>query len=93
MKNKVYLIGITAFLLVWFGLTGAAWFGKAEAYSKEERKTLSLAPQLTAESLTSKDPEKSFLAVRDLYPAAVSPTAAFAPCEGYVQRLCDAAVG
>ena len=67
MKNKVYLIGITAFLLVWFGLTGAAWFGKAEAYSKEERKTLSLAPQLTAESLTSKDPEKSFTKLFETY--------------------------
>lgn len=37
MKNKIYIVGIAAFLLVWFGLTGAAWFGKAEAVSMTER--------------------------------------------------------
>lgn len=55
MKNKVYLVGIAAFLLVWFGLTGAAWFGKAEDYSKEERKVLSQAPKLSMDTLLAKD--------------------------------------
>ena len=31
MKNKIYIVGIIAFLLVWLGLTGAAWFGAPEA--------------------------------------------------------------
>ena len=55
MKNKIYIVGIVAFLLVWFGLTGAAWFGKAEAVSMMERRELAQAPTLSWETITAKD--------------------------------------
>ena len=55
MKNKVYIIGIVAFLLVWFGLTGAAWFGEPEAVSMTERRELAQAPKLNWETITAKD--------------------------------------
>lgn len=55
MKNKVYIVGIVAFLLVWFGLTGAAWFGEAEAISMTERRELAQAPKLNWETITAKD--------------------------------------
>lgn len=55
MKNKIYIVGIAAFLLVWFGLTGAAWFGKAEAVSMTERRELAQAPTLNMETILAKD--------------------------------------
>lgn len=55
MKNKIYIVGIAAFLLVWFGLTGFAWFGKAEAVSMTERRALAQAPKLSWETIVAKD--------------------------------------
>ena len=55
MKNKIYIVGIVAFLLVWFGLTGAAWFGEAEAVSMTERRALAHAPALNMETILAKD--------------------------------------
>jgi len=55
MKNKIYSVGIFAFLLVWFGLTGAAWFGEAEAISMTERRQLAQAPTLNWETILAKD--------------------------------------
>ncbi|MBQ8909525.1 MAG: hypothetical protein IJY91_00635 [Oscillospiraceae bacterium] len=55
MKNKIYIVGIVAFLLVWFGLTGAAWFGEAEAVSMTERRALAQAPALNMETILAKD--------------------------------------
>lgn len=55
MKNKIYIVGIVAFLLVWFGLTGAAWFGKPEAESMSERRKLAQAPTLNWETIVAKD--------------------------------------
>lgn len=55
MKNKIYLVGITAFLLVWFGLTGAAWFGNSADYSKEQRRPLAQAPKLDWDTIVAKD--------------------------------------
>ena len=55
MKNKVYIVGIVAFLLVWFGLTGAAWFGTPEELSMTERRPLNQAPELNMETILAKD--------------------------------------
>ena len=55
MKNKIYIVGITAFLLVWLGLTGAAWFGAPEAVSMTERRELAQAPTLNWETIVAKD--------------------------------------
>ncbi len=55
MKNKIYIVGIVAFLLVWFGLTGTAWFGEAEAVSMTERRPLAQAPALNMETILAKD--------------------------------------
>lgn len=55
MKNKIYIVGIVAFLLVWFGLTGAAWFGKPETESMSERRKLAQAPTLNWETIVAKD--------------------------------------
>ena len=55
MKNKIYVVGIVAFLLVWFGLTGAAWFGKPETESMSERRKLAQAPTLNWDTIVAKD--------------------------------------
>ena len=55
MKNKIYIVGIIAFLLVWLGLTGAAWFGAPEAVSMTERRELAQAPTLNWETIVAKD--------------------------------------
>lgn len=55
MKNKIYIVGIVAFLLVWFGLTGAAWFGAPEELSMTERRPLTQAPELSMETILAKD--------------------------------------
>lgn len=55
MKNKIYIVGIAAFLLVWFGLTAGAWFGEPEAVSMTERRPLAQAPALNWETITAKD--------------------------------------
>lgn len=55
MKNKIYIVGIVAFMLVWFGLTGAAWFGAPEEISISERRTLAQAPALNWETIVAKD--------------------------------------
>ena len=55
MKNKIYIVGIAAFLLVWLGLTGMAWFGKAEAVSLVERRALNQAPELSMKTILAKD--------------------------------------
>ncbi len=55
MKNKIYAIGIAAFVLVWFALVGFSWFGPRQDISLSERRKLAQAPELTLESILEKD--------------------------------------
>ncbi len=55
MKNKIYAIGIAAFVLVWFTLVGFSWFGPRQDISLSERRKLAQAPELTLESILKKD--------------------------------------
>lgn len=55
MKNKIYAVGITAFVLVWFILAGFSWFGPRQEVSLAERRKLAQAPELSLETLLAKD--------------------------------------
>ena len=45
MKNKIYAVGITAFVLIWFALAGFSWFGPKQDVSLSERRKLEQAPE------------------------------------------------
>ncbi len=55
MKNKIYAVGIAAFLLVWFGLVGFSWFGPKQDISLSERRPLAQMPELSLQTLLAKD--------------------------------------
>lgn len=55
MKNKIYAVGITAFVLVWFILAGFSWFGPRQEVSLAERRKLAQMPELSLETLLAKD--------------------------------------
>ena len=55
MKKIFTTIGITALILVWLGLTAAAWFGTPEEMSVSERRKLAQAPKLSIETLLAED--------------------------------------
>ena len=55
MKKILTSIGIAALILVWLGLTAAAWFGEPETMSVAERRKLAQAPKLSIETLLAED--------------------------------------
>ncbi len=59
MKNKIYAVGITAFMLVWFSLVGASWFGPKQDRSLAERRRLAQAPELRMVTYLAKDEKDS----------------------------------
>ena len=65
MKNKIYAIGITAFVLIWFTIAGFSWFGPKTAYSYSEQRDLAQMPKLTMETLLAKDEKNSDGTVKD----------------------------
>ena len=59
MKKLFTTIGIAALVLVWLGLTAAAWFGAPEEMSVSERRKLAQAPELSIETLLAEDDYRS----------------------------------
>ncbi len=55
MKNKIYAVGITAFVLIWFALAGFSWFGPKQDVSLSERRKLEQAPELSIQTILAKD--------------------------------------
>ncbi len=55
MKKIFTSMGIAALILVWLGLTAAAWFGEPEEMSVSERRKLEQAPKLSIETLLAED--------------------------------------
>lgn len=55
MKNKIYAVGITAFVLIWFALAGFSWFGPKQDISLSERRKLEQAPELSIQTILAKD--------------------------------------
>lgn len=51
MKNKIRIIGIGILVLLWAGLTAAAWFGPVKELSEAERRPLAQMPELSTESI------------------------------------------
>ena len=50
-NKKIRAIGAAVLVAVWLGLTGWAWFGPAKDFSDAERRPLTQAPEITAESI------------------------------------------
>ncbi len=59
MKNKIYAVGITAFVLIWFLLAGFSWFGPRQDISLSERRKLAQAPQLSLQTILARDVKDS----------------------------------
>ncbi len=69
MKNKIYAIGIAAFVLLWFTLAGFSWFGPDKDKSIAERRNLEQAPKLSMETILAKDEKRpdGSIAVRNSF--------------------------